>query len=111
MGQVAPPYGFRISITSEVQEEVLTKDAKQTYGKETKTRTHPKLRSSILSLRAQRQEGVQGEILPGLRPANLRSPADEGFANPGFELFLRGLSARLRALCVQLRFVGSFARR
>ena len=33
-------------------------------------------------------------------------PAEEGFANPGFKLFLCGLSACLRALCVQLHFVG-----
>jgi hypothetical protein len=32
--------------------------------------------------------------------------ADEGFANLGFKLFLCGLSAYLRALFVQLRFVG-----
>jgi hypothetical protein len=34
----------------------------------------PKFRSSILSQRAQSQEGVHGEILPELRCANLRSP-------------------------------------
>ena len=34
-------------------------------------------------------------------------PVDESFANLGFKLFLCGLSAYLRALCVQQRFVGS----
>ena len=52
-----------------------------------------KFRSSILSLRAQSRKGVLGEILSELRPVNCVHPAEEGFANPGFKLFLCGLSA------------------
>ena len=35
-------------------------------------------------------------------------PAEEGFANLGFKSFLCGLIAYLRALCVQLHFVGLY---
>jgi hypothetical protein len=74
---------------------------------DTELMTYPKLRSSILSQSTESGKECMEKYFLSCDPPICVHPAEEGFSNLGFKLFLGGLSAYLRALGAQLRFVGA----